>query len=90
MYSNKLVLAVLRAQKAAEAHCTSAATHHQSSSVSSFAFAQIKPGKINLSLFGRFLELHAFGSVDAEVALVEGREGADGVHHVAYAAGLVA
>lgn len=89
MYSNKLVLAVLRAQKAAEAHCTSAATHHQSSSVSSFAFAQIKPAEINIPLW-QVLELRAFGSVDMEVALVEGGEGADGVHHVAYAAGLVA
>lgn len=89
MYSNKLVLAVLCAQKAAEAHYTSAATHHQSSSVLSFAFAQIKPAKINIPLW-QVLEFHAFGSVDAEVALVEGREGSDGVHHVAYAAGLVA
>lgn len=89
MYSNKLVLAVLRAQKAAEAHCTSAATYHRSSSVSPFAFAQIKPAEINIPLW-QVLELRAFGSVDMEVALVEGGEGADGVHHVAYAAGLVA
>ena len=89
MYSNILVLAVLCAQKAAEAHYTSAATHHQSSSVSSFAFAQIKPAKINIP-FWQVLEFHAFGAVDMEVTLVEGGEGADGVHHVAYAAGLVA
>lgn len=89
MYSNKLVLAVLCAQKAAEAHYTSAATHHQSNSVLSFAFAQIKPAKINIPLW-QVLEFHAFGAVDMEVTLVEGDEGTDGVHHVAHAAGLVA
>ena len=61
----------------------------QCSSAYAFAFAQIKPAKINIPLW-QVLEFHAFGAVDMEVALVEGREGADGVHHVAYAAGLVA
>lgn len=51
------------AKTSAEAHCTSAATHHQSSSVSPFAFARIKPAKINIP-FWQVLELHTFGAVD--------------------------
>ena len=91
MYSNKLVLAVLRAQKAAEAHCTSAATYHQSSSVSSFAFAQIKPGKINLSLFGRLLgALEGADHVDLVERSVGGevddKRKAKGKHHGEYVA----